>query len=199
MLLLPLACRPAASSRRVINVPCAGYPCSPRPSTYCALWSCVVPVYYVSAGAYRGEQLLLNIKLPFRVRVSPPYHSGHADEKAVIQLPLTPIVASTIEHKRLHPPQPPQLFPPSDKSPAASAATAVASTLSSEPASAVEKQHSRGPSFTMDDNGPLLSLPTRLVFPSRHCSAHSQSETTHHTSRSSLLHSHYNHRLTLPF
>ena len=136
--------------------------------TLTALFFRVSSVYYVSAAAYRGEQLLLNIKLPFRVRVTPPYYEGYSEEKVIVQLPLTLTITSTIEHRRLHPPL---LQEVTNQSEAAAAVDAAVVGTASHVASVAEREHVGSVqndalvSFTGGDSDSLLSPPARQVFP----------------------------------
>ena len=122
-------------------------------------------MYYVSATASRGDQQMLDTKLPFRVRVSPPYYSGQSDDKAVVQLPLALAITSTIEHRRVHPPLLQQMADQSDG--IGATAEKVSTTAAAHGASATESQQADDIelSFTSDDNGSLLSPPARQVFP----------------------------------
>ena len=125
-------------------------------------------VYYVSASASRADQQLLSVKLPFRVRTSPPYHDGHADDAAVVQLPLPLVATSTIEHRRLHPPPEPHIAQPGDTQ---AVDTENTQTVPNGTAAGRAEQSDNGEqpshktSFIAADDGELLSPPPRQVFP----------------------------------
>ena len=131
------------------------------PQLLCRLRS----VYYVSAAAYHGNQLVLDTKLPFRVRVSPPYFNGYGDENAIVPLPLTLAITSAIEHKRLHPPLPEDS--PAEQDDGSTTAAEIFKEASAQAASVAggEKAEEFELSFASDDNGSLLSPPARQVFP----------------------------------